>query len=140
MNQKNYNFVRNVKRLYLLMSRHIEEELKIHGLARSQFQVMHYVHEERGLTQKVLQQKMKVEPATLTVIIDGLEKKDLLKRTESKTDKRVNILLLTEKGTTLRESIPSLHEIIEKRMFQGIAMNDQKVIKNFIDQMIKNLE
>ena len=132
--------IRSVKRLYLLMNYHIEEELKSYGLARSQFQVIYFLYQERKLSQKDLQIVMQVEPATLTVIIDSLEKKGLLKRVVSKTDKRSRTLQLTAKGQKLRESIPSINKIMETRMFRGIEAADKKQMKALFEKIIQNLE
>jgi DNA-binding MarR family transcriptional regulator len=76
----------------------------------------------------------------LTGIIDVLAKKGLLQKTESKTDKRSSVLQLTQKGKKLREEIPFLYEFIEKKMFQGITVINQKLIREFVNQMIQNLE
>lgn len=134
------NIVKSIKRLYLLMNKYIERELKKYGLARSQFQVLYFTHQGGKLTQKELQQSMQVEPATLTVIIDGLVKKGLLKRSENKTDKRSNFVFLTTKGEKLRSKIPSLPEIIEKRMFDGVLKSNKALGVKIIEQMIQNLE
>jgi DNA-binding MarR family transcriptional regulator len=132
--------IRSIKRLYLLMNKHIEDELKLYGLARSQFQVIYFIDKSGSLSQKELQQVMQVEPATLTVIIDGLEKKGLLKRAENTTDKRSNVLQLTTEGEKLRKKIPLLHEIIEKRMFRDFSENKKKIGTKLIREMIQNLE
>ncbi len=134
------NFLKKIKRLYLLMNRHIEEELKIYGLARSQFQVLYFTNKKEKLTQKALQQLMQVEPATLTGIIDGLVKKGLLERIESKTDKRSNIIWLTHEGKKIQKKIPPLHEVIEATMFQNISENDKNKVMIIIEQAIQNLD
>jgi DNA-binding MarR family transcriptional regulator len=134
------NIVKQIKRLYLLMNKHIERELKKHGLARSQFQVLFYTYQEGKLTQKELLEFMQVEPATLTVIIDGLEKKGLLRRSENKTDKRSKYLLLTEVGKKLREKVPSLPEIMEKKMFDSVKKSDKEATIQIVEKMIENLE
>jgi DNA-binding MarR family transcriptional regulator len=132
--------VRSIKRLYLLMNRHIEEILKQYGLARSQFQVLYFTNKVKSLTQKDLQTLMQIEPATLTVIVDGLAKKGLLERTENANDKRSKFLKLTSEGERLRKKIPSLHEIIENKMFAGITENKKKEGIKLMEQIIKNLE
>lgn len=134
------NFVKNLKRLYLLMNKHIEQELKKYGLARSQFQVIYFVHQHKIVTQKRLHQIMQVKPATLTVIIDGLVKKGLLTRSENVSDKRSKVIHLTAKGDNLRKKIPSLPEIIENRMFKNIQVENKKIALEIIEQMIQNLE
>jgi DNA-binding MarR family transcriptional regulator len=132
--------VRSIKRLYLLMNRHIEEILKQYGLARSQFQVLYFTNKAKLLTQKELQAVMQVEAATLTVIVDGLVKKGLLARTENIKDKRSKSLQLTDEGEKLLKKIPSLHKIMEERMFQDIPEDKKKTGIKLIEQIIQNME
>lgn len=140
VDKKEQNVVKSIKRLYLLMNKHIDRELKKYRLARSQFQVLFYTHQAGKLTQKELQQIMQVEPATLTVIIDGLAKKGLLTRSENKMDKRSNFVLLTAKGEKVRTKVPSLPEIMEDRMFEKVAVKDRALAIKIIEHMTKNLE
>ncbi len=140
MNISESNVVRNIKRLYILMNYHIDEELKSYGLARSQFQVLRFIHKKTQLSQKDLQKAMQIEPATLTGIIGTLERKGLVKRAVNKTDKRSNILQLTSKGKRLRESIPSINSIIERKMFRDITETDRKQMLKLIGIIIQNLE
>lgn len=141
MNAKvNQTTVKNIKRLYLLMNKQIEKELKKYNLARSQFQVIYYTHQGGEISQKELVKLMQVEPATLTVIIDGLVKKGILKRKENKDDKRSNVIELTAIGDQVRKKIPSIGEILERQMFQKVSKTDITITTKTIERMIHNLE
>jgi DNA-binding MarR family transcriptional regulator len=129
-----------VKRLYLLISQRIDDALKPHGLARSQWQVLSRVRREGTLTQKDLQHAMQVESATLTGIVDVLATKGWLERLESAEDKRVRVLQLTPEGRDRLESIPDPYEIVETRMLKGVAQADRAQAHTILETMIRNLE
>jgi DNA-binding MarR family transcriptional regulator len=132
-----------VKRLYLLISQRIDEVLKCHGLARSQWQILFRVSRAGTLTQKDLQHAMQVESATLTCIVDVLVAKgwlERLERLESAEDKRVRVVRLTEEGRALMESVPDPYETVEGRMLQGVTEPDRTHVEALLDQMIRNLE
>jgi len=129
-----------LKRLYLLRNQVIDEELKAHGLARSQWLILFHVNRAGDLAQKDLQRMMRVESATLTRIVDSLVKKGWLDRTPSATDKRVKILSLTGDGQVRWKKIPDPLEIVEKKMLLGMDASTRKLLREGVQQMIQNLE
>jgi DNA-binding MarR family transcriptional regulator len=129
-----------VKRLYLLISQRIDDALKPHGLARSQWQVLSRVRRAGMLTQKDLQHAMQVESATLTCIVDVLAAKGWLERLESVEDKRVRVLRLTPAGHDRLERIPDPYEIVETRMLQSVPEADRTKTHAVLETMIRNLE
>jgi len=132
-------FIYRAKRLYLLISQRIDDVLKCHRLARSQWQVLFRVWRAGTLTQKKLQHAMLVESATLTGIVDVLASKGWLEKLESAEDKRVRVLRLTEEGRALMESVPDPYEIVEARMLQGVTESDRTHVEAVLDLMIRNL-
>ena len=129
-----------VKRLYLHISQRIDDALKPHGLARSQWQVLSRVLRAGTLTQKDLQHAMQVESATLTCIVDVLAAKGWLERLESAEDKRVRVLQLTPEGRDRLERIPDPYEIVETRMLHGVSETDRTQAAAVLETMIRNLE
>jgi DNA-binding MarR family transcriptional regulator len=129
-----------IKRLYLLQSQLIDESLRSHGLGRAQWQVLSQVRRAGELTQRALQEIMKVESATLTGIVDVLVAKGWLDRLEDSVDKRVRVLRLTATGHERWEEIPDPIGIVEKRMFRGIGREDRKLIEDGIERMVRNME
>lgn len=133
-------FIYRMKRLYLLINQRIDDALKPHGLGRSQWQVMFRVRRCGTLTQKELQQVMRVESATLTCIVDALVSKGWLERLESPEDKRVRVLRLTDAGVARLETVPDPYEIVEGRILHGVAERDRARVEAVLDHMIRNLE
>jgi DNA-binding MarR family transcriptional regulator len=129
-----------VKRLYLLISQRIDDVLKPHGLGRSQWQVMFRVHHAGTLAQKDLQLEMRVEPATLTGIIDVLCAKGWLERLDSAQDKRCRVLRLSPDGEALLAQIPDPYEIVETRMLAGVSAAERDLVESTLERMIVNLE
>jgi DNA-binding MarR family transcriptional regulator len=133
-------FAYRVKRLYMLQSRRIDDALKAHGLARSQWQVLKRVRSAGEIAQRDLQQHMEVESATLTGLVDVLVAKGWLERFESPADKRVRILRFTAAGEERWRDIPDPIDEVQARMFDGIAESDRALAADVIDRMIRNLE
>ena len=129
-----------VKRLYLLISQRIDDALKPHCLARSQWQVLARVPARCTLTQKDLQHAMQVESATLTGIIDVLETRGWLERLGDPSDKRLRVLRLTDEGMERLATVPDPFEIVERRMLEGIDRSERARMEGLLEAMIAALE
>jgi len=129
-----------VKRLYLLISQRIDDALKPYGLGRTQWQVLFRVHRAGTLAQKDLQQAVRVEPATLTGVIDVLCAKGLLERSDSECDRRCRVLRLTPAGVDLIAGIPDVYETVETRMLAGVDERERELVEATLERMITNLE
>lgn len=69
-----------------------------HELSLSQMHVIEILGLHKGTTMKELARKMGVTTGSLTVVVDKLVRKDLVRRRPHDTDRRSLIVELTEKG------------------------------------------
>ncbi len=129
-----------LRRLYQLMSQRIDDALKPHGVARTQWQVLARLQRAGTLTQKQLQQGMRIESATLTCIVDALAGKGWLERSDSAEDRRVRVLSLTPSGRERLAKIPDPYIGLEERMLEGVPPQSAARVKKALDTMIGNLE
>ena len=91
------------------MKKKADEFFKPYGLTDVQFNVMmllkHQGGEKGGLAQAQLSDMMLVNRANITCLIDRMEKADLVQRTTPPDDRRFNIVVLTEKGRALLDTV-----------------------------------
>jgi DNA-binding MarR family transcriptional regulator len=138
MNKAEY--IHLIKRLNIVMNQAIDDILKEYGLARSQYQVLYYIFNTKNINQKQIIEKMKIEPATLSVLVDTLETKKYIKKNQIKEDKRSYELELTPKGKKLVTKIKHPGKIVEKVMFKNIDSGHKKLFKSLVISMTNNLE
>lgn len=80
------------------------------------------------------------DKTSLTRLLSGMEKKNLVARIASADDKRVNLIHLTKNGEKLlSEAAPVLLQIIGE-LQEGIAAADQKVVIAVMKQIQENIE
>ena len=128
-----------IKRLSALLQQSIDLWLKPYDLARTQYIVLRRLQD--GLhTGSELAARMQVEPATLSGLIDTLEAKGLVERTENTTDKRRKDVQLTNAGRKLLARIPPPGPVIERRLRRDIDPGDVHILRAVGQQMIRNLE
>ena len=77
--------------------------LKELDLTYTQYIVMMVLWEEKELKVTELGSRLFLDTGTLSPLLKSMEKKNLLRRTRSKSDERIVMVAITEKGQALRE-------------------------------------
>lgn len=98
----------------------LERQLNQDGLYRSQHQLLMYISEHPGQSQKEIAQLNRISPATAAVTLKKLEKGGYIQRMEDEKDNRCNRICLTEKGEIAVEFSIRFFCEIQERMFAGI--------------------
>ncbi len=88
------------------------------GLTGPQSLVLRLLLNKGSMSSAGLSRLMYVTPSNMTGIIDRLEKKGFVERKRKEGDRRVTLIILTDAGKTLSESIP---DPIEKRFISELA-------------------
>lgn len=113
---------RTAKYMMLFMTQHFEAVGA--DLTPKQWIALRYIAEDTGVDQKQLALITDRDKTSLTRLITGMEKRGLVQRVPSDTDKRVNRLFITEKGRALFQAmIPVVKKAIAQ-MQDGISTED----------------
>lgn len=84
------------------------------GLTPAQYYIMTLLWESDKRPFKDLAEICSCSRATITGIIDVLEKKSLVKREQNPDDRRSFLALLTQKGQDLKAETPDMNEVFGK--------------------------
>jgi DNA-binding MarR family transcriptional regulator len=106
------------------------------GLTGPQTLVLRALLHSGPISSAALAKAIFVTPSNLTGIIDRLEQKGLVTRTRQATDRRVQLLDLTEAGKEKAESLP---DPIEEKLAAGLALLDEEqagAIRAAIEQVV----
>ncbi|MBY9078792.1 MarR family transcriptional regulator [Paenibacillus sp. HN-1] len=93
------------------------------GLNAQQGQMMGYIfeHQDKGVIQKDLAEHFGRKGATITSMLQGLEKKGYIKRVIPKDNERQKKIYLLKKGTDLVEEFNEIFMEVEKSITQGLT-------------------
>ena len=87
-----------------------------YGLTDVQFNLLSLLHREspdepgeEGLSQAQISERMLVNRATITSLVDRMEKAGLVRRAAHPNDRRYNIIKLAAKGRKLYENVEPLY-------------------------------
>jgi DNA-binding MarR family transcriptional regulator len=97
-NEPHWKLYALISGIYQKSRRLSEETLKTLRITFPQFGVLLRLSFQDNVTQKGLSNIMDTDTTTIMVICDSLQKKGFLKRMNDPSDRRVNRLILTEKG------------------------------------------
>jgi DNA-binding MarR family transcriptional regulator len=100
------------------------------GLTVPQLLVMQAIEKEDGPSTSALARHIVVSQATVTRIIDRLERAGLVKREKSTRDKRVVNVRLTEEGYAKLEAAPEPLQAEFLRKYRKLADWEQQMLKS----------
>ncbi|MGB5531388.1 MAG: MarR family transcriptional regulator [Ignavibacteriaceae bacterium] len=99
------------------MSSKINLELRIYGLTESQFGVLDALFHLGPMKHKEIGKKILKSGGNITMVIDNLEKQDLVKRKRGEKDRRHFIIHLTKSGKKkISEVLPQIVNVIKKHL------------------------
>jgi len=109
------------------------------GLYRGQPPVLRALWEQEGLTHTELAERLHVTPATITKMIQRMEKAGFVVRKPDAEDQRVSRVYLTEAGRAIRSEVQAVWQTMEQETFDGFAEEEQTLLRRFLLRMRENL-
>ncbi|MFK7969093.1 MAG: MarR family winged helix-turn-helix transcriptional regulator [Bacteroidia bacterium] len=108
------------------------------NLTSDQWIVLKRVGEEPGISQKNLAQSTAKEPASITRILDILQKGELIMRESVSNDRRTYGVSLTKKGKQLIEDLTPLAQEIRAQGLKDISEDEKDRLVAMLDLIYKN--
>ena len=111
-------------------------------LSDGQPKVLYILRALDGCVQKDLAKACDIKPSSMTVMLDGLEKKEYVRREETKVSggKRAYRVFLTEQGKKMADEVFQLMETIEDEAFEGISAEEQGQLFSLLGRVRENLK
>lgn len=126
----------NMKRAFNVIQADVNATLAEFGLRMVTWSALSVIRENGGLRQSHLADILSIERPNLVVLIDELERADLITRDRDTGDRRAYCLNLTEAGKALYErALTSMHDH-ETRMTLGLSEDE----RNQLILMLRKIE
>lgn len=109
------------------------------GLYRGQPAVLRILWEKEGQTQTELAGHLKVKPATITKMLQRMEKTGFITRRPDAEDQRVSRVYLTETGRAVQNRIEEIWETMAGETFRGFTGEEAALLRRFLLQIRENL-
>ncbi len=109
---------------------HIHRNLSAVGLTISQLGVLDALYHLGPLSQKDIGKKILKSSGNITMVIDNLEKRGLVRRERGKSDRRYIIVRLTDEGRGLISAIFPPHAAVIAKEMSSLTAAEQEELGN----------
>ena len=127
-----------INRLYHAQKNIIRPKMALCGLSPGQPKMLRYLAARGSCIQRELAENCDIEPATVSRLLDTMERQGLVKRVPA-GDRRMIEVSVTAKGLSAHNSWVRASEDIDAQLVFGLSDEDKKKICEYIEVMYKNL-
>ena len=117
----------------------VHQLLEALGLYRGQPPVLRALWEQEGLTQTELAEQMKITPATMTKMLQRMEKTGFIQRKADPEDQRISRVYLTDTGRAVQKDVEAVFRQMEEETFGNFTLEERCCCAAFLLQMRENL-
>ncbi|QEM70091.1 MarR family transcriptional regulator [Geobacter sp. FeAm09] len=114
--------------------------LKPCDVTPEQWVALYRLGEQDGLTQKELADRIFKDQPNTTRILDKLEQKGLISRSDSPADRRALHIHLTDAGRRLLERLMAISRQVREDACRGISERELASLKGTLNKVWSNLE
>lgn len=111
-----------------------------YDLTFEQIIVLHILKDEEGMNLTTIAERADRERTTISRMVDGLEKRNLVVRIPDKIDKRQKLLYLTKLGRDRIQDLEPIGELLLGKMYKDISDDEVKESLSTVTKMIQNLD
>ncbi len=123
------------------VARRLQKNFRQSGLEITieQWSVLYHLWKEDCLSQQELCNRTFRDKPSITRLIDNLEKQRLVKRVPSKSDRRINLVCLTEAARDLQDKTIELANQTMNEALIGVNRDDIETVKQVFQKVYDNL-
>ena len=121
-------------------NRSLQEELATYDIGLSEYLHLRSLWSHNGLSQIELSQRIGIEKASSTAVLNSLEEKKLIQRIRNSEDKRRINVFLTPEGEALQETLLPAARTVALRAVEGFSESDVQMLTGLLQRLTLNLE
>jgi DNA-binding MarR family transcriptional regulator len=124
------------------IARRLQKNFKQEGIEITieQWSVLYHLWKKDGMSQQELCNASFRDKPSITRLVDNLEKLKLVKRVSSSTDRRMNMITLTDAAKKLQERTMVIASNTLNEALEGVSANDIERAKSVLQQVYDNLK
>ena len=127
-----------LRRAHNALRQQITQHLERHDISMKHFHFLKALQFEDGVTQIELSRRVGVERATVTVVVEELERLGYVRRTRNKVDRRKMHVFLTPKGRRTRTALAETIAVAQDVALKGISAEEYAMFKSLLDKIVLN--
>lgn len=108
------------------------------GLHRGQSPVLFKLWEKEGRTHSELAKHIHVQPATMTKMIQRMERAGFVERRSDPDDERVSRVYLTDAGRAIQSEIQQIIQGLEQEALAGFSADERTMLRQLLSKIRDN--
>lgn len=115
----------------------IYDKLEEHGLSRGKFTVLLIIYQdgENGIYPSEIAEKAEVSRATVTGLLDRLERDGIVERRTDEYDGRMSNVRLTKKGIAMLEAILPAHFLRVSKLMSHLSEQERNQLVDLLEKV-----
>jgi DNA-binding MarR family transcriptional regulator len=114
------------------LSKKYREKIESFGITQPQFFLLIALYEEDKILISRLSEKVSIDKATLTGIIDRLGRDGFIKRIYSQDDRRSIYIKLTQKAEKIKSELLQIYNETNRKYLSKLSKEELKTLQNII--------
>lgn len=110
------------------------------GDKRGQRKILGILLEEGEMTQKDLQDRLGIQPGSMSEIVAKIEGKGLVYRVKDETDRRKVKLIITEEGKAFYQEKMKMRMEEERRLFDALSKEEREELRILLMKLYESWE
>lgn len=125
-----------LKRSQIKLAKSIDIDLAVHDITHAQGSIVLMLYSGHYSTAAELARELYIDSASITRMLDRLEKRGLIMRMPRGDDRRVINLKLTDEGQKLAEQLPTLYSAVLNRHFIDFSAEEVATLKTLLRKLL----
>ena len=126
-----------ILKLYHYRMHKLLEEINLYA---GQPPLLFILNREDGQSQKEISEKLNIRPSTLTVMLNRMEKGNLVKRKQDLEDQRISRVYITDVGREKCKKANKTMNKIEEEMFGNLTTDEKVILRRLLLVVKDNLK
>jgi MarR family 2-MHQ and catechol resistance regulon transcriptional repressor len=128
-----------LSRAYRAISDYTNKYIQKSGVNPTEFAVLELLYHKGDQPLQHIGDKILLASGSITYVVDKLEKKQLLKRVASPTDRRVTYAQITDKGKEFLEGVFPAHQERIERLMDDLTDDEKKIVIELLKKIGKSV-
>ena len=112
----------------------------IDAFSGEQGKILFMLWQKDKITQKELACETGLAKNTITVMLEKMEKNNLIRRITDENDKRKSLVILTDYAKSLKKSFDEISDEMLKKVYKGFSEEEIDKYEGYLHRIIRNLE
>ncbi len=129
-----------ILRMFQCCQERMQYQSERFGLPDAELRCLMLFGEDKYCTSKGLSAKMNVVKSRITRIVEGLENKNMVQRTQDPKDSRVFLLSLTQDGKNKLNEIIEFNDYVHREVLRNIPADQRSLFLSTLETLKTSME